>query len=146
MKNLALPVSQCTNSKRYLVESCGELLQVNRNLHIRDGRSRVMIMFKIFRLDIDTRKWPVMIRNLGEVTLFLGDNTSISALTSNFLGCQPNRIYAEDSFTEAHGPYICDLGVYEVESKNFKLHYTIDSAILSTMSIRSPIWFEPLMF
>lgn len=105
-------------------------------------------MFRVFRLDFEgvKGKW-VEIKSLGEASLFLGDNSSISVLASNFAGCQPNCIYFthdEDGLLDTlfNIVSVCDLGIYEVESKSFKFHYTMDLAALK-MARRPPIWVVP---
>ncbi|GMN41016.1 hypothetical protein TIFTF001_010240 [Ficus carica] len=84
---------QC-DVERYLVESSeGELLQVERYMRRqKKDEGRETKMFRIFRLDFDATKW-IEIESLGGDSLFLGDNSSISVLASNFTGCQSNSIY-----------------------------------------------------
>ncbi|PON71134.1 hypothetical protein PanWU01x14_075730 [Parasponia andersonii] len=92
------------------------------------------------------RESGVEIESLGDVALFLGDNSSISVLVSNFVGCQPNCIYFthdEDAKLVPENPYDSDLGVYEVEIKSFKLYYTIVSADVHITAGRPPIWVVP---
>lgn len=134
---------------RYLVKSCeGELLQVQRYEKWReeDG-GRETKKFRIFKLDFIKAKW-IKKSSLGDVALFLGDNSSISVLASNFIGCQRNTIYFthDRDYTEGLDiAMICDIGIYNVESKKFKLHYNIDSDVLRKMHKRPPIWVVPTL-
>ena len=105
-------------------------------------------MFRIFRLDFDATKW-IEIESLSGDSLFLGDNSSISVLASNFTGCQPNSISfthdLDNTYVLGQNPIICDVGIYNVESKNFNFHYTIDSDVLMKMNRRPPIWVVPTL-
>ncbi|PON48612.1 heme peroxidase [Trema orientale] len=108
-----------TSSKRYLVEAYGELLLAERH-------------FLWLDFDEEEGEW-VEIESLGDVALFLGDNSSIPVLASNFTGCQPNCTY----FTHDEDDMF---GMYEVESQSFKLHYSMEPAALLKMASRPPIW------
>ncbi|EXC57185.1 hypothetical protein L484_000735 [Morus notabilis] len=114
--NLVAPrrASDHSSVKRYLVESYGgKLLQVERHLSWRnedDGRETKR--FRVFRLDFDRAKW-IKIKSLGDVSLFLGDNSSISVLASNFIGCEPDSIYfthdIDDTDVLGQNVMICDV-------------------------------------
>ena len=141
-------------SKRYLVTSPGgELWHIARGADLLDDNiTRVTPMFKIFRLDDadshDDDAKLVEIESLGDVALFLGDNSSISVIASKYLGCKANTIYfAHDAdFTGGWTTkYISDFGIYEVKSKSFKLHYNMSSFTRSNMCNHHPIWVVPPM-
>ncbi|PON53139.1 putative F-box protein [Trema orientale] len=134
--------------KRYLVEFHGQILQVER--YLRDyykskTKSRKTKKFRVWRYDPDLKNW-IEIKNLGGMALFLGHNTSISVLASNFSGIQPNCIYFThdiDQIFYSSNPMICDLGMYDIQSRKYKLHFTIDSVALRKMNSRPPIWVVP---
>ncbi|PON53134.1 hypothetical protein TorRG33x02_306140 [Trema orientale] len=138
---------QRTHIKRYLVESCGgEILQVERYIKWNKvDNARMTLLFRILRFDFDEKNW-IEIENLGDMALFLGDNSSVSISTSDFVGLQPNHIYFThdiDLITSASNPTICDLGMYDIERKNYKLHFAIDSTTLRKMKSQPPIWVVP---
>lgn len=137
--------------KRYVINSYGgELLQVVRYFYFEESNGEIIgprktEKFKIFSLDFDKRKWNE-INNLGDVALFLGDNSSISVLASDFVGCQPSCIYFTHDMDFVEGPIIFsifDLGMYDVKSRSFKLHYSINSDAFGKMARRPPIWVVP---
>ncbi|PON73189.1 F-box protein [Parasponia andersonii] len=80
--------------KKYLVESYGgELLQVQRYREF--NVDHVTRKLRVFKLCFDRSRW-IEIKDIGEKALFLGDNTSVSVKTSNFVECQKNCIYFTD--------------------------------------------------
>ena len=83
--------------------------------------------------------------SLGDISLFLGDNSSISIIWSKFSGCQSNCIYFTHDFdTVEYGTNaLSDLGVYYVESGKIELHYRIDESLIANMSDQPPIWVVP---
>ncbi|PON90858.1 hypothetical protein TorRG33x02_132640 [Trema orientale] len=129
--------------KRYLVESSGgDLLQVKR--YRQWNNNRVTVFFRIFKLSSDLSRWVEM-KTLGEDSLFLGDNSSISVLASRYVGCQKNCIYfthdKDVTGYSRHGPW--DLGVYDLESGLCTRGFNIDAALITKMVGRSPIWVLP---
>ena len=54
--------------------------------------------FKIYKLVCGGNCECIEVESLGDVTLFLGDNHSISILASTSVGCNPNYIYFYDDF------------------------------------------------
>ena len=72
-----------------------ELLMVHRHMSLKFLRrghrwKRVTTKFQDFKFD--KHRWTE-INNLGGVALFVGDNSSIYVLASNFLRWLPNCIY-----------------------------------------------------
>ncbi|KAL5543579.1 hypothetical protein UlMin_007363 [Ulmus minor] len=137
--------------RRYLVKSYyGDLLQVERHIEFWydeiNGHQRATKKFKIFKLDFEHQKW-VEVRSLGDSTLFLGDNSSICVLASNFVGCQPNCIYFthDDDTISSHPKGLFDSGIYNVETKSVLFHFSMDSTIFAKMSGRPPIWVVPTL-
>ena len=134
--------------KKYLVKSYGgELLLVERYIITWPGGrvARETKSFKVFRFDFDGKKW-IELTSLGDTALLLGDNSSISVLAYNFPGCQSNCIYFTHDRYEIENrenTIIRDMGVYHMEDKSFKRHYTIDPTTLITSRRRLPIWFTP---
>ncbi|PON51713.1 hypothetical protein PanWU01x14_214130 [Parasponia andersonii] len=129
--------------KRYLVESSGgDLLQVKR--YRQWNNNHVTVFFRVFKLSADLSRWVEM-KTLGEDSLFLGDNSSISVLASKYVGCPKNCIYfthdKDVTSYSRHGPW--DLGVYDLESGLCTRGFNIDAALIAKMVGRSPIWVLP---
>ncbi|KAB2598688.1 F-box protein SKIP23-like [Pyrus ussuriensis x Pyrus communis] len=117
-----------------------ELLMVVRYIdHDYDREKRVTEKFEIFK-------------SLGDVALFLGDNSTVAVLASDIPGCRSNCIY----FTHDHdrqttiefggrGPH--DLGVYDLESRivDSQRPFTFSKLAMKMVgnSIRPPIWIVP---
>ena len=88
-------------------------------------------------------KW-FEIESLGELALFLGDNSSISVLASNFPGCKPNCIYFthdEDGLI-SWDDVITAIGVYNLEYKQMELHFG-GTTFSSKKGL--PIWIVPTL-
>ncbi|XP_021833978.1 F-box protein SKIP23-like [Prunus avium] len=141
-------VAQCFRSgdwmKTYLVDSNDEeLLMVERKIELEE--ERVTRKFKIFKFDYKECKWIVK-KSLGDVAIFLGDNSSISVSASKFPECQPNCIYfTHDNISVGaelgpRGP--CDIGVYDVASKKIS-QPSKDVMTLVKKSRQPPIWIVP---
>ncbi|KAL5567927.1 hypothetical protein UlMin_024502 [Ulmus minor] len=132
--------------RRYLVKSQEHELLIVERYSQRDDTSvdRKVLQFKLFKLDLDQAKW-IETKSLGNTTLFIGDNSAISVISSNFDGCQPNSIYfTHDEDTAEYGPHgPCDLGVYNLDSQGYVWHYNIELDVIGTMNGRPPIWLIP---
>ncbi|PON31658.1 hypothetical protein PanWU01x14_368110 [Parasponia andersonii] len=130
----------------YLVESIGgDLLKVKRWQNY--DNYRVTRSFTVFKLGLaDVPRW-LKVDSLGDEALFLGDNSSIYVLASNFGGCQKNCIYFTDDKTESslhnHGPW--DLGIFNLETGVCERGLNIDGAIIAKMDGRIPIWIVPTL-
>lgn len=130
-------------------KNCGWFTDID----IEDDKTQVTYEFKIFELDYEKGKWSAK-KTLGDVALFLGDNSSISVLASKFPGCQQNCIYfSHDNARVAndvgpHGPH--DFGVYNVASGSFHFgvfNITSESGTCIRKLIKKsrspPIWVVP---
>ncbi|XP_062116221.1 uncharacterized protein LOC133830295 [Humulus lupulus] len=132
------------SGKRYLVESYGHIIMVERFIEFEDVKikGRTTLSFRVWRYCFDSDDW-IQIKNLGQMSLFVGDNSSLSILASSFMGLQPNCIYFTHDVDGLYGssrpPMISDLGLYNLENEEFKLHFTIDSDKLKKMNYRPPI-------
>ncbi|XP_060974708.1 uncharacterized protein LOC133039777 [Cannabis sativa] len=125
--------------KRYLVESYGHIILVERFFRwdIKDEIRRT------WRYCMESNNW-IHMKSLGEMALFVGDNSSVSVLATRFNGIQPNCIYFthdEDVICGSSIPMIFDVGLYDLENDEFKLH----SATLNKMNRRPPIWLLPTL-
>lgn len=97
-----------------------ELLMIYRYADAlrKESLSYETLKFKIFKLSFDKCEW-IEKETLGDVALFVGDNSSISILASNLPRCMRNCIYFNHDFdrvTVGSKP-IADFGIYNVESQ-----------------------------
>ncbi|XP_068316368.1 F-box/kelch-repeat protein At1g57790-like [Pyrus communis] len=130
---------------RYFVV-CNEktVLMVQRCMVGLDGHETKRIT--VFELNISKGEWTEK-NTLGDVALFVGDNSSISVCASKS-GCRANCIYfihdnvgVEEGFGP-RGAY--DYGVYNVEEKRFLENpFHRDAGILMSKTVVSPIWIAP---
>lgn len=77
--------------RSYIVDSNEGLLMVKRFLDWEVDKC-VTQKFKIFELNYTKCEW-VEKKTLGDIALFVGDNSSVSISASKFSKCQPNCIY-----------------------------------------------------
>ncbi|MCD7463308.1 hypothetical protein HAX54_050318 [Datura stramonium] len=125
--------------KKYLVESCGDLLMVDKYLSIGPEddlgynenvefyeefdcyMSERTVKFKVYKLDEDMQRW-VEVNGLEDRILFVGDNCTFSALVSELnSGCKGNCILFTDQFfciTEGDGGLWKNhgIGVFSLEN------------------------------
>ncbi|KAH0727625.1 hypothetical protein KY290_003326 [Solanum tuberosum] len=125
--------------KKFLVESCGDLLMVDKYLSIGPEddlgynetvefyeesdcyMSERTVKFKVYKLDGDMQRW-VEVNCLEDRMLFVGDNCTFSALVSELdSGCKGNCILFSDQFfcsTEDDGGFWKHhgIGVFSLEN------------------------------
>lgn len=91
----------------------------------KESLSYETLKFKIFKLSFDKCEW-IEKETLGDVALFVGDNSSISVLASNLPGCMRNCIYFNHDFDRvtAGSEPIADFGIYNVESQTISKPYS----------------------
>ncbi|XP_050365475.1 F-box protein At2g26160-like [Argentina anserina] len=137
-------------SKRYLALDSNkkELWMVKRYIkYIKDKpdfKRRETIKFKIFKINLDEHEWTEK-ETLGDVALFVGDNSSVAVVATDFPGCRSDCIYfthdydAIESRLEPYGPNDC--GVYDITSRRVLKPYAEDvEKLLKLTSGRPPIW------
>lgn len=82
-----------------------------------------------------------------DCVVFVGDNTSVCGLASEFIGYEKNCIYfTHDIDTTGFGkdgPW--DLGFYNMETKAVKFGFTIEAKTIARMTTRAPIWVIPTL-
>ncbi|RVX12588.1 putative F-box protein [Vitis vinifera] len=145
----APPVWVRSLENKYLVESCGELLQVSRFLHYDDDRDEMSpyntIIFEVFKLDFNTRTW-IKVENLGDNSLFLGHSGTFSISTQDLLEFKKNCIYFLDDYLTAYYlsefPQGCtDMGVFNLETR------MVEPGFPTTQVWRTPLfWIIPDLF
>ncbi|XP_077223897.1 F-box protein SKIP23-like isoform X2 [Tasmannia lanceolata] len=137
--------------RRYLVESSGKLLKVERfcewNPDYELDRDGNVVQpcpewvcrtdwFDVFELDEVTREW-ILIESLGDEMLFVGYSNSFSLSASDFPQGKGNCIYFTDN-SENLPEWGLDNGVFNLEDKSVKPFYPSSSTWIT-----KPIWVPP---
>lgn len=103
--------------------------------------------FQVFEINLGTSRWKE-IKHLGNRSLFLGHNSSISLDVSNNPHCKPNCIYFTDDFCEGYwymheeentGGGGEDMGVYNLEDGSIEPLY---EGQYSYHLLNPPMWVE----
>lgn len=108
--------------KEYVDSDGKGLFLVQRDITYDLTLKRATARIQVWELDFDKYWWRRK-NTLDGLAIFLGDNSSVSVLASNFPGCQPNCIYFNHDTDrikrrfEDSGPH--DFGIYNVEDKSF---------------------------
>ncbi|XP_061999352.1 probable F-box protein At1g44080 [Rosa rugosa] len=132
-------------TKRYLVDSNEkELMMVQRHMAY-EGSKLVTKKFKTFKFKLDDIFDWIEQETLGDVALFVGDNSTVSVVASSFSGCQPNCIYFNDDNNCMKGCFEGDFGVYNVGTKSISRLYTVDAMSLLEKTKLHPIWIVPTL-
>ncbi|OVA10869.1 Protein of unknown function DUF295 [Macleaya cordata] len=131
----------------YLVDSFWVLLLVKRYLELVDGLEFESLGFKtvgfdISRLDSSIPKW-VEVKSLGDHMLFLGTNSSLCLLATEFSGCEGNCIYFTVSYNAGHyvGSWNYDTGVFNVGDGSIKPLANCTGYF--GLSFTPPVWVTP---
>ncbi|KAL5721522.1 hypothetical protein ACHQM5_005159 [Ranunculus cassubicifolius] len=126
--------------KYYLVEWLGNLLLVTRNFSRYNKEPFYETKrFEVYMYDFDNNAWEE-VRSLGQHSLFLGFNTSVSMLISDYSPFKKNCIYFTDNYTmgycgnDAEGGR--DMGVFNLDDRTIEPHY--DG--MSTSFHSPPLW------
>ncbi|CAN1134661.1 F-box protein SKIP23 [Linum perenne] len=129
--------------KKYLVQSKGKLLLVDKHLNIDTGDDNLdaaeefvehlaqlmrerTVMFEVYKLDEEEKTW-VKVGSLPDTMLFLGDDSAFAASSSDLYGCGGSCIFFVDNFSytretggqckEDDGMWAAhDIGVFELET------------------------------
>ncbi|XP_042483721.1 F-box protein SKIP23-like [Macadamia integrifolia] len=128
----------------YLVECSGELLQVVRKMKFDNySPDYETVGFNVFKLDSYSNLWVVM-KNLGDQSLFRGYNTSFSISCDNSRAIRVKRdcIYFTDDSLDAHWMSKefggSDMGIFHLEDGHIEHHYSGHVCYPS-----GHIWFAP---
>ncbi|PIA45709.1 hypothetical protein AQUCO_01600147v1 [Aquilegia coerulea] len=127
----------------YLVEWMGELLLVRKYIPRRGKESYYRTEgFQVSKFNFDNGEWEE-VKSLGQHSLFLGFNTSVSLLASNSSTFRGNCIYFTDDYMLGYiGNGIeggSDKGVFDLKDGTIKPHY----AGISTSLYSPPLWIIP---
>lgn len=143
---------QLGGDMQYLVKTNDELLLVTRylELDIDAAYQQLDVVYKtveftVFRLVLEGPRWE-KINSLGETMLFLGENSSLALLASDFPGCEGNRIYFTDDYCEANYDGVSgnhDLGYYNFKDRSIEALSCYPRNPHSMLRWPPPIWFTP---
>lgn len=136
---------------QYLVDAMGELLLITRYLELETDPDRLehqfdnvykTVKFCVWRLDLSGPKWE-RIMSLGDRVLFLGENSSLAILATDYPGCKGNRIYFADDYSEAN--YDGNLGISGDHDVGF---YNLEDGSIEPLPFYPrishwPIWITP---
>ncbi|GAB4834956.1 hypothetical protein Ancab_033223 [Ancistrocladus abbreviatus] len=117
--------------KAYLVESEGKLLAVVQGYA---NCSKVDINFLVLEVNLSNGE-AIVVTDLGDRSLFIGDNHCLSAQASNRYGCKPNCIYFIQNWWPRYGKELC---YFSLEDGCVRPHCGRSLGIKS-----SPLWIEP---
>jgi hypothetical protein len=131
--------------KRYIFEGEeNKLLMVQRYLEFGETK-RETKKFRVFELSFQTGEWTEK-NTLGDIALFIGNNSSIYVSASKNSGFQSNCIYFNhDRDYVGHDNRAYDFGVYNVEDQSSPKTYTKRAKKLLKMSYPLPIWVMPTL-
>ncbi|XP_021769484.1 putative F-box/kelch-repeat protein At4g12810 [Chenopodium quinoa] len=134
--------------QQYLLDAFGDLLMVSRHKIDYEGVEDNSVNydtlhFKVYRFKFDTNTW-VQVNDLGDVALFVGNNTSIPIRASHINNCKRNCIYFTDdefqfwnSLTLFGGH---DMGLFNMTNNEFETVYGGDDI---HSSFCPSLWFMP---
>lgn len=138
---------------QYLVNANGELLLVTRYLELATDLAQLQFgigtyethEFRVFKLELSGRKWE-RVMSLGGTMLFLGENSSLALVATDFPGCKGNRIYFTDDYSELdYGgfPGNHDLGIFNLEDGTIEQLPCYPRNSHSHLQWPPPIWITP---
>ncbi|TYH03898.1 hypothetical protein ES288_A09G255000v1 [Gossypium darwinii] len=129
---------------KYLVESpIGEILLVEmiKMWHWHGGYNYTKGV-GVWNLKLDSERWEWReMKSIENCALFVGDNSSLSVVASDFYGCQPNCIYVIDDYEAflyasmtPNGSCALkstkNMGVYNMETRSFTPYDTTKDDVL----------------
>ncbi|XP_059667576.1 uncharacterized protein LOC132312995 [Cornus florida] len=130
--SLVSKVVECCCSRRYLVESSGDLLVVNR--YSSSAICSKTVAFDVYKLDFVGKEW-VYLPSLGDRVVFVGANHAESfSVYGLFPGLIPNSIY----FTACDTSISNDLGFFNLEDKSIYRRHLGKKKVQP-----SPTWMVP---
>ncbi|KAL1804271.1 hypothetical protein ACET3Z_032918 [Daucus carota] len=106
----------------YLVESGVDILLVTRitgTLHENGQQVHATRYFDVFTYNFDDKRW-VKVDSLGDRSLFLGGDHSLSLSVLDIQGCQGNSIYFTDHISSISNETGVDTGVFSLEDGSIK--------------------------
>ncbi|XP_048441108.1 putative F-box protein At1g65770 [Pyrus x bretschneideri] len=145
--------------KAYLVELTNEDLLYVRRLYEAtiDGPTKSVYFrttgFRVYKCVFNhpdgTIADYVEVKSIGNETLFVGDNHSLSILASNIPTCRPNSIYFTDDLAPSFRGFEIsdgtrpsdDMGIFNLEDGTITQHYSLDSRLRGY--IPPAIWVVP---
>ncbi|KMT13202.1 hypothetical protein BVRB_4g086060 [Beta vulgaris subsp. vulgaris] len=137
----------------YLVESFGDLLMVLRyKEEVHDPNDPTewdytvcyrTVGFEVYKLNFGAKTWEE-VDDLGDVAIFVGNNSSMSVHASGTYNCKCNCVYFTDDEWQFWGePTLFgghDIGLYDMENSVIEKVYDGDDV---HSSFCAPLWFMP---
>ncbi|XP_020419400.1 probable F-box protein At1g44080 [Prunus persica] len=154
-------------SIRYLVESTkGDLMHMERVYKRTQGAYKNVMTesFRVYKAVFDDKDGSVLqvhVKSIGDDVFFIGDNHSVSVLTSDFHGCQSNSIYYTHDFSysyithrhdfqgnfqvdKLYDDMPCrDMGIFNLESGTITQHFSLDPYSDLQGYIPPAVWVVP---
>ncbi|PKU66153.1 probable F-box protein At1g44080 [Dendrobium catenatum] len=137
------PIPFLWRERCYLVDSAGELMMVIR---LFDATNAVKTTgFEVFKVDPNHRNQWIEVSSLGDRSLFVGLNRSISIRAREHPGCIENCIYfADDDFSHSgwFSGHKFDIGVFNLGNSSidfFPDYHSKEECYFS----RPSLWFSP---
>lgn len=113
------PYQSKSFDKFYLLDMRGELHVVVRFLN----NSRTTENFLVHKFHYESREW-IVVTNLEDHALFVGNNTSFSISTKDYPDFKCNAIYFTDDQAQEPWSKCCDMFVYDIKKKTLEPFYT----------------------
>ncbi|KNA05352.1 hypothetical protein SOVF_191150 [Spinacia oleracea] len=141
----------------YLLDSFGDLIMVTRHkmevLNEDPDPDAVegwdldvcyrTIEFKVYKLNFGNKIWEE-VNDLGDVALFVGNNSSMAVDVSGTNNCKNNCIYfTDDEWQFWDGPTLYgghDLGIFNIANQDFEILYEGDDI---RSNFCTALWFVP---
>ncbi|KAJ6336383.1 hypothetical protein OIU76_006569 [Salix suchowensis] len=133
---------------QYLVSSGDGLLLVTRYLDL-DVEFDIFIYktarFEVFKLDLNGPRWE-RVTSLGDMMLFIGDNSSLALSSSGLSGCTGDCIYYTDDYSannyDGHvGEH--DLGIFKLSDGSIEPLPCYPRNSYSRLQCPPPLWISP---
>lgn len=139
---------QIGGDMQYLVSSGDGLLLVTRYLDL-DVEFDIFIYktarFEVFKLDLNGPRWE-RVTSLGDMMLFIGDNSSLALSASGLSGCMGDCIYYTDDYSannyDGHiGEH--DLGIFKLSDGSIEPLPCYPRNSYSRLQWPPPLWISP---
>ncbi|KAF1865315.1 hypothetical protein Lal_00004689 [Lupinus albus] len=101
--------------------------------------------FDVFKMNWSEMKWE-KIESLGDRVLFLGGNSSLCLIASDFVGCLKDCIYFTDDYSDSNYDDACgkhDVGVFSLWDQSIELLPCYPRNSYSRLGWPLPIWVSP---
>ncbi|CAK7346085.1 unnamed protein product [Dovyalis caffra] len=139
---------QSGGDMQYLVSSGDELLLVTRYLDLDvefDDFIYTTMRFEVFKLDLNGPRWE-RVRSLGDLMLFIGENSSLALPASGFSGCMGDCIYYTDDYSATNYDFHVgehDMGIFRIWDGSIEPLPCYPRNSYSRLQRPPPLWISP---